>query len=114
MKILFDQNISFRVLRLIEDSFPGCAQVRMVNLENATDWHTWSYAKENNYAIATFDSDFSDISSLYGHPPKIIWLRRGNLNSRMIAQLFVKKQELVRDFLDDEKFADLSCLELYS
>ncbi|TVR40597.1 MAG: hypothetical protein EA392_03390 [Cryomorphaceae bacterium] len=77
-------------MTLIEDSFPGCAQVILLNLENFTDLQIWSYAKENNYAIATFDSDFSDMSGLYGHPPKIIWLRTGNLNSRMVAQLFVK------------------------
>ena len=37
MKLLFDQNISFRILRLLPDCFAGCRQVRAVGLSNHSD-----------------------------------------------------------------------------
>lgn len=78
MKLLFDQNISFRILKKIEKDFPEARQVRSIQLENKTDFEIWNYCKENNFSIVTFDADFFDISLLKGHPPKIIWIRSGN------------------------------------
>lgn len=37
MKLLFDQNISFRLIRKIADVFPEAKQVRELGLENFTD-----------------------------------------------------------------------------
>ena len=37
MKLLFDQNISFRIVERIKDVCSDCAQVRLEGLENATD-----------------------------------------------------------------------------
>ena len=78
MKILFDQNISFRLIRKINDIFPLAKQVRELNLENSTDRQIWEFAKENDYTIITFDADFYDFSIVWGHPPKIVWIRTGN------------------------------------
>ena len=62
MKLLFDQNISFRIVKLITDVFPFASQVRLLGLENADDIEIWEYAKLNNYAVVTFDTDFYDLS----------------------------------------------------
>ena len=35
MKLLFDQNISFRIVKKIEDFLPNSSQVRLLGLENA-------------------------------------------------------------------------------
>ena len=35
MKLLFDQNISFRIAKKLQDVFPSCAQVRELGLENS-------------------------------------------------------------------------------
>jgi predicted nuclease of predicted toxin-antitoxin system len=77
MKLLFDQNISFRLPQKIAACFPDAMQVRGLSLENSTDMAIWTFAKDHNYAIVTFDSDFYDLSTYFGHPPKIIWLRTG-------------------------------------
>lgn len=79
MKLLFDQNISFRIVKKLEDVFPEAKQVAQLNLYNSSDIEIWNFAKENDFAIVTFDSDFIDISTLKGHPPKIVWLRYGNI-----------------------------------
>jgi len=54
LRLLFDQNISFRILKLIEDHFPESAQVRILGLEDKSDIEIWNYARENDYSIVTF------------------------------------------------------------
>lgn len=51
MKLLFDQNISFRILKRVIDFIPSANQVRMLGLENAKDIEIWNYARENGYTI---------------------------------------------------------------
>ena len=85
MRLLLDQNISFRVAKIIADRFPIVKQVRELGLENSTDIEIWEYAKSNSFTIVTFDSDFYDLSVVRGCPPKIIWLRIGNSSTENIA-----------------------------
>lgn len=110
MKLLFDQNISFRILKILNNHFPDSAQVRELKLEGSTDQEIWKFAKVNNYVIVSFDADFYDFSNLYGHPPKIIWLRTGNTKTLYIANLLIQKEDLIKSFLEDE---EISCLEIY-
>lgn len=64
MKLLFDQNISFRIVSKLKDTFPEAQQVRELGLENSTDREIWEYAKRNDYTVVTFDADFYDMSNL--------------------------------------------------
>jgi len=61
----------------------------------------------------TFDSDFYDLATLYGHPPKIIWLRLGNTSSRNQVQVLARHSAAIQSFLTEEKFNDIACIELY-
>ncbi len=70
MKLLFDQNISFRVIGLFKELFPEASHVKEFNLQFASDKQILNFAKEHEYNIVTFDSDFYDLVTLYGHPPK--------------------------------------------
>ncbi|NEU08937.1 hypothetical protein GZH53_11495 [Flavihumibacter sp. R14] len=110
MKLLFDQNISFRIVKILEDHFPGSAQVRTLALEDATDLQIWAFARDNNFIIVTFDADFYDFSNLYGQPPKIIWLRTGNTKTSNISDILLLNKEIIKSFLNDES---ISCLEIY-
>ncbi len=112
MKLFFDQNISFRVTELIKDFFPDAKHVKEFDLQFSTDKQIWNYAKENDYNIVTFDADFYDLVTLYGHPPKIIWLRLGNTSSRNIATILSGYSELVNSFLTDQNYNELACLEI--
>jgi predicted nuclease of predicted toxin-antitoxin system len=112
MKLLFDQNISFRIIPRIIEQFPGAKQVRELGLENQPDRKIWEYARQNDYAIVTFDADFFDLSSLLGHPPKIIWLRTHNRKTDEIATLILSKAEMISSFLNDPGYKELACLEV--
>ncbi len=112
MKLLFDQNISFRVLKRLEEYFPGSVQVKDLGLENFSDIKIWNYAKEHNFSIVTFDSDFFDLSNLFGHPPKIIWLRTGNRRTNEIAELLISKSDIILDFISNPIYKELACIEI--
>ncbi|MCO6439717.1 MAG: DUF5615 family PIN-like protein [Nitrococcus mobilis] len=55
MKLLFDQNLSFRLVEAVAELFPGSAQVRLLGLEQASDREIWGYARENGFV---YSSDF--------------------------------------------------------
>ncbi len=78
IKLLFDQNLSFRLVARLKDIYPDSIHIASVSLDKASDRDVWNYAKENNYTIVTKDSDFNEICTLYDFPPHIIWLRLGN------------------------------------
>jgi predicted nuclease of predicted toxin-antitoxin system len=87
LKLLFDQNISPKIVREVKADFPDSKQVRHVGLEDASDTIIFDYAKKNGYAVVTFDSDFVDLNVIRGIPPKIIWLKTGNLTTKSISRL---------------------------
>jgi predicted nuclease of predicted toxin-antitoxin system len=58
VKLLFDQNLSPRLVGLLADVFPGSLHVRQVGLERADDESIWSLARDRSFAIVTKDSDF--------------------------------------------------------
>ena len=110
MKLLFDQNISFRLVNKITNIFPNSKQVRELGLENASDSDIFDFAKKNEFTIVTFDSDFCGISVLRGFPPKIIWIRTGNITTNNIEKLLNTKSALILDFFKE----DYACLEIDS
>jgi predicted nuclease of predicted toxin-antitoxin system len=78
MKLLFDQNMSFKLCRQLADLYPGSAQVRLVGLAQADDRAVWQYAGANGFVLVSLDADFAEMAALLSPPPKVIWLRCGN------------------------------------
>ena len=79
---------------------------------DSTDSEICDYAKKHNYSIVTFDADFYDISVINVHPPKIIWIRSGNMTTKNIVQLLMRHNDSIKDFLSSDDFKDISCLEI--
>jgi predicted nuclease of predicted toxin-antitoxin system len=109
MKLLFDENLSFKLCQQLNDLFPGSNQVRLLGLERADDRAIWDYAKANGFVLATLDADFVEIASLRGAPPKVIWLRCGNQPTIAIETLLRDRAALIVDFERDKS----ACLEIY-
>jgi len=110
MKLLFDQNISFRIMHFLPDYFANCRHVRSVGLSDRNDRDVWQFAKQNSFTIVTFDSDFFDIATLRGFPPKIVWLRTGNLTTAEIAERLILNSSKIATFID---YLEQYCLEIF-
>ena len=59
--LLFDQNISPRLVDRLADIYPGSAHVSTLGMGNAMDIEIWQYAHDNGYMIVTKDADFSEM-----------------------------------------------------
>jgi len=78
MKLLFDENLSRRLVKDLADLYPGSEHVVRLGWERSDDGAIWALAKPKGYTIVTQDSDFAERSILEGAPPKVIWIRIGN------------------------------------
>jgi predicted nuclease of predicted toxin-antitoxin system len=98
MKLLLDENLSDRIVRRIVDLYPGSAHVKTLALNNTDDGIIWEYAKTNDFAIVSKDSDFYQRSLLYGYPPKFIYLRIGNSSTAKIVQILRDNFDTIGQF----------------
>lgn len=112
VKLIFDQNISYRVIKLISDSFSESIHVTKAGLTDSTDLEIWTYAKRYGYSIVTFDADFLNLATLNGCPPKIILLKMGNRRTNQIAQIIISNKDLMAEFLRNDYYGDIACLEI--
>jgi predicted nuclease of predicted toxin-antitoxin system len=95
MKLLFDENLSPKLPRLLATQFPGSLHLRDCGLKGATDEAIWEYAGTNNFTLVSKDSDFYHRSLFYGSPPKFVWLRIGNCTrDDLVALLTTHEQEI--------------------
>jgi predicted nuclease of predicted toxin-antitoxin system len=108
VKLLFDENLSYRLVGALNDLYPGSAHVRDVGLLGAEDRQIWPYAGEHGFLLVSKDSDFYQRSLVFGAPPKVIWLRIGNGPTRAITDLLRERYLLVRRFVDDPASAFLT------
>ena len=114
MKLLFDQNISYRIIKKLNDKFPESKHVSQLGLNDSEDIDIWQYAKREDYVIITFDSDYYDISLINGCPPKLIWLRTGNLTTEEISIILISNIGVITDFVLNLENTDKACLEIDS
>lgn len=112
MTLLFDQNISYKIIKPLSETFPNCIHVTGVGLTNSPDETIWNYANENNLCIVTFDADFLNLATFRGTPPKVILIKTGNRKTIQLAELLKSNRELIDQFLFDVKYKNIGCLEI--
>ncbi len=103
MRLLFDQNLSRRLVADLTPWFPDSAHVGSIALDTATDREVWAYAGEQGYMIASKDSDFRQLAFLFGPPPKGIWLRVGNCSTAAIAAVLRSNEDVIARFAASEE-----------
>jgi predicted nuclease of predicted toxin-antitoxin system len=110
MRLLFDQNLSFKLCVLLSDLFPDSAQIRALDLDQADDRAVWQFAKDNGFAVVSQDADFAELATLYGAPPKVIWLRCGNRPTGFVEKLIRDHAQAIGTFEQDSTAA---CLQVF-
>ena len=105
MKLLFDENLSSRLVRRLSASYPGSDHVDAVGLHGATDADIWAFGRERGYMIVSKDNDFRQRSFLEGAPPKVVWLEVGNAGTRTIEELLRRERANLLTFESDEQSA---------
>lgn len=109
MKLLFDQNLSFKLCAALDDLFPGSSQVRLLGLDRADDAAILAFASQEGFTLVTLDTDFRDMSALSGAPPYVVLLRCGNKPTSLIEMLL--REHAVR-IIELSAQSDVICLEI--
>ena len=107
MKVLFDQNLSPKLVDRLTDLFPGSSHVQSLGLDCATDDQIWEHAQLNGFVIVTKDEDFNDLSVVRGSPPKIIWLQLGNCTTDQVETVFRARFADIEAFENDTSVGTL-------
>lgn len=110
MKLLLDENISFRVLNSISFLFPESIHVSRSQAGVRLDGDIFKYAKLNEFTIVTYDEDFCDLQLLRGYPPKIIWLRFGNASNLKLTSKLRENELVIKSFITNPL---VGMLEIY-
>jgi predicted nuclease of predicted toxin-antitoxin system len=110
LKLLFDQNLSRKLVTRWADVFPNASHVQFHGLAEKTDTEIWEFAQLNDFCIVTQDADFAERSRLYGAPPKVVWLRCGNVPTHQVEALIRVGQDAIQELLEKPT---LHCLELH-
>ncbi len=105
--LLFDENLSYRLVVALSDIYPHSVHVRDVGLVGATDEAVWDYAIRHHLVITSKDIDFYQRSILRGAPPKIIWLQIGNASTTQVIIVLRREFSHIQRFLKDAEAAFL-------
>lgn len=105
MKLLFDENLSRRLVELVSAEFPGSSHPDLENLRGASDADVWDYAGTRNMIIVSKDNDFRQRAFLQGPPPKVIWLAVGNAGTTLIAGILRDHSERIQHFCEEPESA---------
>lgn len=108
VKLLFDQNLSPKLVALLADLFPGSAHVMSVGLDCASDDDIWDYAQNHGFAIVSKDEDYSSLSVLRGHPPKVLWLLIGNCKTSQVETILRTRSVDILAFENDPSAGTLA------
>ncbi|MGA2301496.1 MAG: DUF5615 family PIN-like protein [Candidatus Acidiferrum sp.] len=104
MKLLFDENLSRKLVASVEDLFPGSAHLTHVGLSSGTsDRRIWDYARQNGFAIVTADNDFAIFGSTLGHPPKVILLENCDYPTNVAARVIRGNAIRIVEFDGDDQ-----------
>lgn len=111
--LLFDENISYRIVKRVLNLFPGSQAAKRLKLTAKEDFLVWETAKVKGFTIITYDDDYEFLNQLRGWPPKVILIRSGNLSNDQVVEMLEVNFNAICDFLLDNDFDARGVLELY-
>lgn len=98
MKLLFDANLSPKLVGRLAGLFPGSVHVFDTGLARFTsDESIWEYAGANGLTIVTADSDFLALARSRGAPPKVVQLESCNYRTSRVEELLRRHAILIAE-----------------
>jgi predicted nuclease of predicted toxin-antitoxin system len=100
VKLLFDQNLSPELAKLLADLFPESEHVANIGMGHAADDEIAAHAKRAGFVVVTKDSDFL----AHARAPlqcKVVWVRLPNCSTAKVGDLLRRFAIRIRHFGDD-------------
>lgn len=103
-RFLIDENLPFVLGQRLGVDYVHATEVD----SQASDSILWDYAKKHDLFVLTRDTDFFDRLLLHGPPPKVVWVRLGNLRKQDLMRTLEARWSTIQKRLES---ADL--IEVY-
>jgi predicted nuclease of predicted toxin-antitoxin system len=98
LKLLFDQNLSRKLVPAIETQFPGSSHVVYLGLQTADDATIRRFARAEGFTLVTKNTDMVDLCVVKGAPPKVLWLRVGNCATSLVREVLEVNYDRITRF----------------
>lgn len=108
MKLLFDQNLSPKLVNHLADLFPNSSHVQSLGLDCSSDDAVWDHARLHGFTLVTKDADYNNLSVVRGSPPKVIWLLMGNCKTAQVEAAFRARFASIQAFDKDPSVGTLA------
>jgi predicted nuclease of predicted toxin-antitoxin system len=106
LKLLFDANLSPKLVNWLAELFPGSLHVFQTGLARFTsDEAIWEYALVQGFTIVTADSDFLDLADSRGAPPKVVRLENCNYRTSQVESLLRRHVILITELEQSPRVA---------
>jgi len=112
MKLLLDENLSWRMIKMLVPISKEIIRVSDLKItQPAEDISIWNYAKKNGFTIISKDDDFEKIVLLKKAPPKLIYLKTYNLDTKKLVDLLLENKGKIIEFVNSN---ENDIFEIYS
>ena len=101
--LLIDENLPASLARLLPVECSHATDIA----PQPSDNKLWILARENDWTILTRDTDFFDRIMLDGSPPKVIWVRLGNIRKADLESLMVRLWPSISSLLADADLVEV-------
>ncbi|HQW28153.1 MAG: DUF5615 family PIN-like protein [Verrucomicrobiales bacterium] len=103
MRLLIDENLP----ATLADLFPVESYHATRFGRNPSDQELWKAAREQDLVILTRDTDFFDRLMIEGPPPKVVWVRLGNLRRRELEMVLVEMWPRIEGLLENADLIEI-------
>jgi predicted nuclease of predicted toxin-antitoxin system len=107
VKLLFDENLSRKLVVRLAELYPESAHVVELGLLQSPDREIWEFAKAGNFVIVSTDSDLYELATTIGPPPKVVWLRRWSHPTRDAEMVLRREAIRITEFVADPELGVL-------
>jgi predicted nuclease of predicted toxin-antitoxin system len=112
MKLLLDENLSWRMIKMLESISEEIIHVSNLKItQPADDISIWNYAKKNGFTIISKDDGFEKIVLIRKAPHKLIYLKTYNLDTKKLVDLMIENKDKIIEFVNSN---DNDIFEIYS
>jgi predicted nuclease of predicted toxin-antitoxin system len=107
VKLLFDENLSRKLVARLAELYPESAHVAEAGLLESPDREIWEFARARGFVVVSADSDFYELATTIGPPPKVVWLRRWRHPTRDAERVLRREAIRITEFLADPELGVL-------
>lgn len=102
MRLLLDENVSWRLAAYLRPHSEVVLHVRDIGLDESPDTSIWRYARQHGYDLLTKDEDFVRLVLADGFPPRVIALQNAQVPVKALAEFLLAQLPQLESFLSEQ------------